>query len=219
MRTGKQTVISRPVARQEGLLVETVDGDTVVYDLESKEVHCLKSLAAVVFSQADGTKTASEIAELAAYRLGENVSEADVKEAVSQLQQRGLIDLALAGDGISRRDALRGIAAAGAGAIMITTIAAPTALAAGSTIATGNCCGNSAAGDTCTGLNPTCASGHCCQNNSGKSCNQCKCVGNKNDCQVGASCSTNSNCPAGNECVNGVCCTVIATAGGGVLSC
>jgi hypothetical protein len=225
MGSGKHTVISRPVAREEDLLVETVDGDAVVYDLRTKQVHCLKTLAAVVFTTADGTKTAADLAELASYQLAQPVSEADVQDVVLSLEESGLLNSSTLDDGhgVSRRQALKTFAAAGAGAALITTIAAPAALAAGSQIATGNCCGNSAT-SACEGLNPTCASGHCCQNNGGKQCTECKCVGDKNDCETGASCTTNANCPTGQECITtgqgtGYCCTVFESTGGGVLSC
>ena len=92
-RVRKQTAITRPVARAEGLLVESVGEETVVYDLDTKEAHCLKSLAAAVFMYADGTKTASDIAELAAYRMGTPVTEAEVKDAFAQLESCALLDL------------------------------------------------------------------------------------------------------------------------------
>ncbi len=205
--------------------METIDGDAVVYDLDTKQVHCLKTLAAVVFSVADGTKTVADIAELASYRLARPVSEAEVHDVVLNLEETGLLNSSpLAdGQGVSRRQALKTFAVAGAGAALITTISAPAALAAGSQIATGNCCGNSAK-SACEGLNPTCASGHCCQNNGGKQCNECKCVGDKNDCETGASCTSNSQCATGEECITsgqgaGFCCTVFESTGGGVLSC
>ncbi len=225
MGSEKHTVISRPVARDEGLLVETIDGDAVVYDLDTKQVHCLKSLAAVVFSAADGTKTASDIAELASYGLSRPVSATEVEEVVLSLDESGLLNISPFDDGrgVSRRQALKTFAVAGAGAALITTISAPTALAQGSQIATGNCCGDSSK-SACEGLNPTCASGHCCQNNGGKQCNECKCVGDHNDCETGGACTKNSDCSTGQECITsgmgaGFCCTAFEAPGGGILSC
>lgn len=222
----RKSIISNPVARDDGLLIEAVGDETVIYDIESKEAHCLKALAAVVFAHADGQTSAADIAELAGYRLGQSFSEADVADAISQLETRALLDTPLrVTQGVSRREAVRRFATAGVAAAavptLITTILAPNALAAGafnSQVATGDCCGDSAK-SACEGLNPICSSGHCCQNNGGKQCNQCKCVGDKNDCEVKSACASQADCPAGQECVNGSCCTVIVAPGGGNTVC
>jgi hypothetical protein len=187
VRVRKQTAIARPVARAEGLLVESVGEETVVYDLDTKEAHCLKPLAATVFMYADGTRKASDIAELSSYRLETTVSEADVKDAIKQLESVALVETPLVvRDGMSRRDAIKRFGAV-AGAVsatpLIASVVAPAAAAAASKVPTGGCC-NVNKTDNCTGGNPRCESNHCCQNLSSKDCNQCKCVGDKNDCST-----------------------------------
>jgi hypothetical protein len=217
----KQTTVSRPMARTDGLLVESVADETVVYDQETKEAHCLKALAAAVFTYADGRNTTAEIAELVSYRLDRTVSEAEVADAVRQLEQHALLDTPLViREGLSRREALRTMAATGVGAVagasLITTILAPTAAAAGSQLTNGSCCGNSAT-DNCTGGNPKCQSGHCCQNLSSKDCNLCKCVGDKNDCSSTQCSGTGSGCPDITVTISGVSTTLHAcgkTSGG-----
>ena len=217
----KQTIVRCPTARTEGLLVESVGGETVIYDLESKEAHCLKALAAAVFVHADGYNTTADIAELAGHRLGTPVSEADVKDAVAQLEQHALLDKPLAiHDGLSRREAVQRFAAAAGVAVatpLVASVMAPTASAAGSKIPTGQCCGSTAT--NCAGLNPSCQSGHCCQNLSSKDCNQCKCVGDKNDCSTAqcTPCSPCTGCPDLLVTFNGVPATLVAcgkTSGG-----
>src|SRR5947207_1171234 len=145
MGSKKLTVVSRPTARAEGLLIETVGDETVVYDLESKEAHCLKALAAVVFAHADGHNTTADIAELAGHRLGTPVTEAEVGDAVAQLEQCALLDVSLVvRDGISRRQAVRRfatVAGAAAATPLIASVMAPTASAAGSQLQPGLCCG------------------------------------------------------------------------------
>jgi hypothetical protein len=190
VRVRKQTAITRPIARAEGLLVETVGEETVAYDLDTKEAHCLKSLAAAVFMYADGTRTSSDIAELAAYRLGTPVTEAEVNDAFAQLDSRGLLDAGpvVVRNGMSRRDAIKrfgAVAGVAAATPLIATVSASAAPGA-SLIPTGGCCGDTKNGDTCTGGNPLCVSGHCCQNldATAKQCNPCKCVGDKNDCST-----------------------------------
>jgi len=219
MSSRKRSVISRPSAREEGLLIEAVGDETVIYDLESKEAHCLKALAAVVFAHADGTNTTAEIAELASHRIGSPVTDEEVRDAVAQLEQCGLLDVALVvRDGLSRREAVVRFASVAGVAVatpLIASVVAPTAQAAGSQIPTGQCCGSTTT--NCTGLNPTCASGHCCQNLSSKDCNQCKCVGDKNDCSSTQCSGPVGSCPSITVIVNGVSVTVqpCATTSGG----
>jgi hypothetical protein len=190
LRVRKQTAIARPVARTEGLVTETVGDETVVFDVDSKEAHCLKSLAAAVFMYADGSRTASDIAELAAYRMGTPVTVAEVNDAFAQLDSRSLLDQGpvVVRNGISRRDALKrfgAVAGVAAATPLIATVSA-SAAPGDSKIPTGGCCGNTKNQDTCTGGNPLCQSGHCCQNldATAKACNPCKCVGDKNDCSI-----------------------------------
>jgi hypothetical protein len=170
--------------------VESVGDETVVYDTNTSEAHCLKSLAAAVFTYADGSRTAADIAELAAYRMGTPVTEAEVKDAVAQLDSRALLDagpvVVRNGNGISRRDALKrfgAVAGVAAATPLIATVSA-SAAPGDSLIPTGGCCGDTKNGDTCTGGNPLCQSNHCCQNldATAKACNECKCVGDRNDC-------------------------------------
>jgi len=222
-----------------------VGDETVVYDVETKEAHCLNPLAAMVFQLADGKSTTADIAELAAYRLGKPVTEPEVAEAVGQLESHALLQTPLmVRDGLSRREAMQRmatVAGAAAATPLIASVMAPAASAAGSLIPTGGCCGNTHANppDTCTGGNPTCESNHCCQNVSSKDCNQCKCVGDKNDCTT-TQCSDLSptGCPnmvingvstpacgktsSGKCCypdVNGNCCTVFTSGTGTVINC
>jgi len=187
----KKTVISFPTARDEGLLVETVGDETVVYDLETKQAHCLKPLAAAVFTSADGATSVDEIATKAEEQLGEPVTVAQVQDAIAELDATALLAtplLAGNGNGLNRRQMIgKSAAAAGAlaGASLITSIVAPTALAAGTGIPTG-CLG--------CGKNPDCISNHCCQSNAGKQCNRGCCVGANNSCHFCDCVGTDCNC-------------------------
>lgn len=133
MAFSKKSVIMHPCARSERLLIENIDDETVIYDEESKTAHALKPLAAAVFLYADGKNSLGEIAELASYRLGTAVSEAQISEAVTELDECALLDVPELEDGVSRRDALKRFGAvgvaAGAGTMLISSIAAPVAFA------------------------------------------------------------------------------------------
>jgi hypothetical protein len=179
------------IARSEDLLVEQIDGEAVVYDLESKEVHCLKPLAAVVFANSDGKSTSDEIALIAERELGTMFTASDIEAAASQLEAIGLIEtpfVVLEG-GVSRRDIMRKTAFAGALAAfapLITSIAAPSAAMAQSGRQAGCGCGSDPLGGagTCkNGDNNNCISHHCCQPDTGaKECNICLCVDDSNNC-------------------------------------
>src|SRR4051794_40128012 len=233
MRSNK-TARTVPAARSDGLLVQTLGDETVIYDTESKEAHCLKPLAAVVFDCSDGNATVGAIARAAEERLGCDVSEADIVVAVGQLESAGLLQTALVvraggalvatnGNGVSRREMLRRVGLAGAGTAMgtslITSIVPPAALAA-SSIPVG--CPGCTTNSNCTGANGNPGTGHCCQANPGKGCNNSCCVLQNNSCHVrsgqcvggptpGISCSFDSTCGSGGTC-NGQCTSCNPTA-------
>ena len=169
-----------PAARKDGLLVEQVGGESVVYDLNTKDVHRLNPLAAAVFAHCDGQTPAAGLAPLAEESLGEPVSSDDVSAALTQLQENALLETPplLVHDGLSRRSLMQKSALAGAAAFatpLITSIAAPTAAMALNGIPTG-----------CTGCgkNSDCVSNHCCQQVAGKQCNQSCCVAGNNSCRL-----------------------------------
>ena len=181
-----------PEARADGLLTEQVGDELVVYDLESKDVHCLSPLAAAVYEHCDGRTDPARAAELATDRLGRAVTKDEVSAAVAQLEERALLassPLVVVNDGISRRDLAKKSAKVGtavASIPLITSIVAPTAAMAQSQIATG-CQG--------CGMNNDCVSNHCCQSNAGKTCNEGCCVGANNSCHAcPADCDVNPPC-------------------------
>ena len=121
-----------PVARDEGLLIEHVADEVVVYDSDSKEAHCLSPLPAVVFTHSDGYRTVEQLAEVASVKLGEEVTTDRVVEAIAQLEEWDVIK---GSGGMSRRQMLRKSAIAGGvvtAAPLISSVFAPAALAANS---------------------------------------------------------------------------------------
>jgi hypothetical protein len=123
--------LALPTARSKGLVVENLGDETLIYDLESDELHHLNPTAAAVFVRCDGQTTSAELASGVAQRLGEPVSAEAVREAVEQLAERGLLTQAPStGPGVSRREVVRKAAVVGAGAAVagpvIKSIVAPT---------------------------------------------------------------------------------------------
>jgi hypothetical protein len=131
MASKKQTIISRPLARTENVVVEAVGDETVVYDTVAHVAHALTRVAAAVFAYADGKNTAAEIAELASYRLDTTVTEAEVLTAIDVLDANSLLDGPVLDvqTGVSRRTALKTFAAAGAGSMLVMSIATTAAQA------------------------------------------------------------------------------------------
>jgi coenzyme PQQ synthesis protein D (PqqD) len=161
----------RPKAREEGLAVERVDDEVLIYDLERDRAHRLNETAALVFEHCDGERDPAGLAELLSEKSGGPVDEGVVRAALVRLSDARLLDERVGpadGDGWSRRQALRKIGAAGAvaglGLPVVKSIVAPTPAAAqASCAADGERCG------TVTGPNE-CAQDTCCL--PGRSCIQ-----------------------------------------------
>src|SRR5437763_11771256 len=102
-----------PVARSQGLLMEEIDAEKVIFDEETKQAHCLSALATVVFERCDGETSAAELARSASAHLDEQVGEADIEQVLAQLEERGLLASPLPIT-ISRREMVRKSAVAGA---------------------------------------------------------------------------------------------------------
>lgn len=165
----------RPIARRAEVLTRQLSDELIVYDLERHQAHCLNRTAAIVFRQADGTRTLGEIAAA----LGDDGDpvqrEAAARLALEQLAELGLVDRGTATDEDAsavhaRREALRRL---GAGAALllpaVVSMLAPTPADAAS--CTSNCVGqpdgtpcNCASGPPCIGscVGGTCTSGGPC---------------------------------------------------------
>src|SRR5689334_10349900 len=193
-----------PLARAEGLLVQSVGDETIAYDTETKEAHCLRPVAAFVFARCDGQTSGAEIAAASKAEFSRVITEDEVLDAVGQLKQIRLLEapplVIVDGNGeVSRREMMRRMGYAGAAATvgtgLVMSIAAPTALAA---------CTGQQGGCSCT-QNKDCASNHCCQAVSDK-CNAgcCTTTNNGTECK----CNANGTCNSpGNptSCCMGIC--------------
>jgi hypothetical protein len=82
----------RPVARTTGLVIRDVGGETVVYDLERHEAHCLNRTAALVFHHADGQRSIPELAAVLTAESRATADEATVQLALEQLAAAKLLD-------------------------------------------------------------------------------------------------------------------------------
>jgi hypothetical protein len=120
---------ANPNARSDGLLAERVGLETVLYDTETAEAHCLKPVAAAVFAHSDGGRSTAQISQLVSADLGEDITVEAVEDAVAQLHEHGLLKDAVESDvlTVSRRQMLRRTATVGGAAMAVPLIASAVA--------------------------------------------------------------------------------------------
>jgi hypothetical protein len=142
------------------LLVEEIDAETVVYDTDSGQAHCLSPLAAAVFAGCDGSNSVEELVEHAGSRLGEPIDAAGVDAALAQLEELSL--LTAAPDGVSRRTFVGRTAIATAAvtaAPMVTSIVTPAFAQGTVRRCPGSRCVSQSEGDVFCGCNNACPAG------------------------------------------------------------
>lgn len=119
-----------PLARVDGLTVASDSSDLLVHHAERNEFHTLNSTSAAVWRACDGTRTAQQISEAT------GLDSAIVGFALDELDDRGLLSISAPASGLTRREVVRRLAAAGiAGGVVlpvISSITGQSALAAGS---------------------------------------------------------------------------------------
>jgi hypothetical protein len=149
-----------PSARKDGLVVQELPDEVLVYDSERHKAHCLNPTAALVWKHCDGRRSVAEMARLLEKSLGTGaVSEDVVRFALNQLERDHLLEEKLmwptGAKPISRRELVRRLGIGAAVAIpLITSILAPSVAYAGS---------GANPGATCTS-NSDCSGGLTCQN-------------------------------------------------------
>jgi Coenzyme PQQ synthesis protein D (PqqD) len=160
---GERTVAARPKARAEGVVVRELDGEVLVYDLDTHKAVCLNASAAAVWRLCDGWRTPSDIRRALAKTDAGAVPEEFVWLALEQLGRDGLLDARLparpeALAGLSRRELIRRVGLAAAVALpAVASIVAPTPADAASCLPSGAPCQDSA--QCCQGS--VCSGGQC----------------------------------------------------------
>ena len=81
-----------PVALKEGLLVETLPDEVLVYDLERKKAHCLNQTAALIWQHCDGRTSVSEIARALSNHLNASIDEEVVWYGLKHLDKSRLLE-------------------------------------------------------------------------------------------------------------------------------
>ncbi len=117
---------SLPRARRDGLLIEELGEEILLYDQNSHTAHCLSPIAACVWRQCDGERDVTELVELA------GASESLVADALHELREKDLLAaepalMQTTIPGISRREAIGRAARYGAAAATTSLIVSATA--------------------------------------------------------------------------------------------
>ncbi len=161
-----------PMRREKGLLTEQLPDETIVYDTTNHKIHCLNTIARLVWRHCDGRTSEAEMAAILGTELGVPADETLVRVTLEQLAETGLTEVPRnSRTGVSRREAARCLARLGLGAAaaLVVTIAAPSAAQAASAICSnfnaiscplGNQCTKSGGGPgTCKRSGASCVCG------------------------------------------------------------
>ncbi len=163
----KTTRALMPRARQDELVVEELQDETLVYDLERHKARCLNRTAALVWRHCDGRTSVAEVAALLQEQSATPKDEAVVWMALDRLGRANLLNepVTLPADRTqySRREMLRKLRrVAGISLLLpvIESIVAPLAAAQGSCVTLAAC---QATTQPCSGA-PICGSPtKCCK--------------------------------------------------------
>ncbi len=164
----------RPVARKEGLVIQEMPDEVLVFDTETNKAHCLNETAAFVWKSCNGTNSVADITQSFGNQSGKPVDENLVWLAIDQLNENNLLAENLQADfnGQSRREVIKKIGLAAVIALpIVSSLVAPTAALAVACSGTDNtpCTGNNNPGRCCGG---SCCEGQAFQCNASMTCGQ-----------------------------------------------
>ena len=116
------------MARQNGLVVQEMPDEVLVYDLDTNKAHCLNQSAAFVWKSCDGNNSVADIVRQFESTGAGKVTEDFVWLAIDQLGENGLLQNQVAPKfhGQSRRQVLKTIGLASIVAVpVIASLVAP----------------------------------------------------------------------------------------------
>jgi hypothetical protein len=150
-----------PRSRTDNLVIRELDDETLVYDTERDEAHCLNQTAALVWAQCDGKTAAAQAALSLQSKLDVSVDTDLVWLAVKQLERFHLVESSAKSPSVSRRNLVLKYAPAALALPVIMSISAPTPAIAISCAGVGLPCGSLPCCTTPPGL--LCQTGFCRQ--------------------------------------------------------
>lgn len=145
-----------PQARKEGLVVQDLPQEVLVYDLNRHKAYCLNETAALIWKCCDGKMTVGQLARAVEKKLKLPVDERVVWLGLKELSDSNLLlERATVPDGIARMSRRQAMSKLGIGAMLavpvILSLNSPTAAQAGSCRAR----------DVACTLDSQCCSGNC----------------------------------------------------------
>lgn len=147
-----------PRARKEGLLIERLPDEVLVYDLDRKKAHCLNGSAALIWNNCDGKTSVEGISRILQQQGHEKIDPDVVWLGLDQLTEARLMETRVVRPGakgkLSRRELVKRIGLA-VSIPLVASILAPTASAALSCVGK-NCVGNPGICGVCTCNTVTC---------------------------------------------------------------
>jgi hypothetical protein len=128
---------AKPIARKQGLVIQELPDEVLVYDLDRDRAHCLNETAALIWQRCDGRHTTAQIAQTLGRQFDCTVDEKIVWLALDQLGKNHLLDTQPAPPpalmGMNRRTMVRALGVAAIIAVpVVTSIAAPDSIIAAS---------------------------------------------------------------------------------------
>ena len=152
IRTGKSTSKKAPfpLALTERLVVEDLDGETLVYDLNRHHAHCLNRTAARLWRLCNGRRSTPDLTEQLSDFAGPGLDQHHVSDALRKLRAANLVEMPREpqpDQSVRRRAALTRLVRLGGSLASLPTIisiVAPTAAQAASCLSQGADCTSSA---------------------------------------------------------------------------
>ena len=135
-----------PLARKEGLLIERLSDEVLVYDLARKKAHCLNQAAALIWDHCDGKTGVAEMAGILRESLNAPADEELVWFGLREIGTKHLLERQVMPPGIKfkapRRELIRKIGLA-ISVPLVVSVLAPKASAVNSGCANRFCTTNS----------------------------------------------------------------------------
>ena len=113
-----------PIARKEGLVIQEMPDEVLVYDLETNKAHCLNQTAASVWKSCDGISSITEIKTKLEKEFKTTIPEDFIWLALDQLSKDKLLEKEIETkiSGMSRRDVIKKIGFASMAALPVVAM-------------------------------------------------------------------------------------------------